>query len=75
MYSCVIPSLINLVPVLGDGLLPFEGILSPNSLGVNEFTFPWLNVSVQVRNQLVLFVAHSRSEMGDANICLLGPPG
>lgn len=67
--------MINLIPVLGNGLLSFEGILSPNSLGVNEFTLPWLNVSVQVRNQLVFFVAHSRSEMGDANICLLGPPG
>lgn len=62
------------VPVLSDGLLPLEGILSPNSLRINELTLPWLNVAVQVRNQLVFFVAHSRSEVGDSHICLLGPP-
>lgn len=62
------------VPVLSDGLLPLEGILSPNSLRVNELTLPWLDVAVQVRNQLVFFVTHSRSEVGDTHICLLGPP-
>lgn len=63
------------IPVLSNGLLSFERILSPNSLRVDEFTLPWLNVSIQVRNQLVFFVAHSRPEVGDAHIGLLGPPG
>lgn len=62
------------VPVLGDGLLPLEGVLSPNSLGVDELTLPRLDVTVQVRNQLVLFVAHSRPEVGDSHVRLLGPP-
>ncbi len=67
--------LIKVIPVLGDGLLSFESVLGPNSLGVDELALPWLNVTIQVRNQLVFFVAHSRPEVGDAHICLLGPPG
>lgn len=67
--------MIEAIPVLGDGLLSFEGVLSPDPLGVNELTLPWLDVTIQVRNQLVFFVAHSRPEVGDTHICLLGPPG
>lgn len=68
-------SLMEAVPVLGDGLLPLEGVLGPNPLRVDELALPWLNVPIQVRNQLVLFVAHSRPEMGNTHVCLLGPPG
>lgn len=63
------------VPVLSDGLLPLEGVLGPNSLGVDELALPRLDVAVQIRNQLVFFVAHSRPEVGDSHVCLLGPPG
>lgn len=63
------------VPVLCNGLLPLEGVLGPDPLRVDELTLPWLNVPIQVRNQLVLLVTHSRPEVGDAHICLLGPAG
>lgn len=67
--------LIKSIPVLSDGLLSFEGVLGPDSLRVDELALPWLNVPIQVRNQLVFFMAHSRPEVGDTHICLLGPPG
>lgn len=63
----------KLLPVLSDGFLSLESVLGPDPLGVDELTLPWLNVTIQVRNQLVLFMAHSRPEVGDAHICLLGP--
>lgn len=63
------------IPVLSNGLLSFESILGPNSLGVDELALPRLNVPIQVRNELVFFMAHSRPEVGDTHICLLGPPG
>ena len=62
------------VPVLGDGLLSLEGVLCPHSLGVDELALPGLDVAVQVRDQLVFLVAHSRTEVSDAHVCLLGPP-
>lgn len=80
-------------PVLSIGLLPLEPVFCPNTLTVNELTFPWLNVTtvsklasmlaqcliqymyqpVKVRNELVLIMAHSRSEMCDSRISLFGP--
>lgn len=63
----------KLLPVLSNGLLSLESVLCPDPLRVNELTLPWLNVTIQVRNQLVLFMTHSRPEVGDAHICLLGP--
>lgn len=66
--------MVSSVPVLSDGLLPLEGVLGPNSLGVDELALPRLDVTVQVRNQLVFFVAHSRPEVSDSHVCLLGPP-
>lgn len=62
------------LPVLGNGLLSLERILSPDPLRVDKLALPRLNVTIQVRDQLVFFVAHSRPEVGDAHICLLGPP-
>lgn len=66
--------LVSSVPVLSDGLLPLKGVLGPNSLGVDELALPRLDVAVQVRNQLVFFVAHSGPEVGDSHVGLLGPP-
>ena len=39
--------------ILGVGLLTLQGILGPNSLRVDELTFPGLQVAEQVGNQLV----------------------
>lgn len=62
------------VPVLSNGLLTLEGVFSPNSLRVNELALPWLDVTIQIRNQLILLVTHSRAEMSDSHISLFGPP-
>lgn len=66
---------VKILPVLGNGLLSLEGVLSPDSLGVDELALPWLNVAVQVRNELIFFMTHSRPEVGDPHVCLLRPPG
>lgn len=68
-------SLMKSIPVLSDGLLSLEGVLCPNSLRVDELALPRLDVPIQVRNQLVVLMAHSRPEVGDSHIGLLGPPG
>lgn len=47
------------VPVLSNGLLSLQCILSPDPLRINELALPWLYVAVQVGNQLVFFMAHS----------------
>ncbi|CAN8015573.1 unnamed protein product, partial [Ixodes persulcatus] len=54
-------------PVLGKGLLPLEGVLCPDPLGVDELALPGLDVAVQVGDHLVLVVAHARPEVGDAH--------
>lgn len=46
-------------PVLGYSLLSLEGILCPYSLRVNEFTLPWLDVTIQIWDELVLLMTHS----------------
>ncbi|TNN38638.1 hypothetical protein EYF80_051201 [Liparis tanakae] len=51
------------------------GVLGPDPLGVDELALPRLDVTIQVGNQLVFLVAHSRPEMGDSHVRLLGPPG
>ena len=61
-------------PVLSKGLLSFESVLRPHTLRVNELTFPRLDVAVEVGDELVFLVAHSRSEMCDLSLGLLGPP-
>lgn len=66
--------LILSAPVLTNGFLSLEGVLGPNSLRVDELTLPRLDVSIQVRNELVFFVAHSRPEVGDSHVGLLRPP-
>ena len=62
-------------PILSICLLSFEGVFCPNSLRINKFTFPWLNISVQVWNQLIFIVAHAGPEMSYTSISLFRPPG
>lgn len=64
-----------IVPVLGNGFLSLKSIFSPDSLRINELTLPWLDVAIQIGNQLILLVTHARTEMSDAYVCLFGPPG
>lgn len=59
--------------ILGVCFLTFQRILGPDTLRVDKLRFPWLNVPVQVRDQLILVVAHTRAEVGDSNVSLLGP--
>jgi len=58
--------------VLRDCLLPLECIFGPNSLRVDKLTLPSLDIPVQIRNELVLFVAHACPEVRNAGVCLLG---
>lgn len=60
--------------VLSEGLLSLEPVLRPHTLGVDELALPWLDVAVEIGDELVLFVAHSRPEMRDLSLGLLGPP-
>lgn len=57
--------------ILRERFLLFECVLCPDTLGVKEFGFPRLNVAMQVRDQLIFFVAHACAEMRDAEIGLL----
>jgi len=61
-------------PVLCIGLLSLQCILSPHTLWVYELRLPWLNVSVQVGNQLIFIMTHARTEVGDTNVSLFRPP-
>ena len=61
-------------PVLCVRLLSLEGVLGPHALGIDKLALPGNDVAVQVGNQLVLVVAHSRTEVSDAHVCLLRPP-
>ena len=58
-------------PVLSSGLLSFKGILCPHALGIDELGFPWLDVPVQVWDELIFLVTHSRPEVRDTDVCLL----
>ena len=57
--------------VLGLGFLALESILCPHALGVDELAFPWLDVAIQVGDELVLLMAHSCPEVSDAQVGLL----
>ena len=52
--------------VLTHGLLPLQGVLRPDALAVNELAFPRHDVTVQIGDHLILFVAHATSKMSDA---------
>ena len=56
------------------GLLTLEGVLGPHALRVDELGFPRLDVAIQIGNELILVVRHTRPEMSDANVSLLRPP-
>ena len=47
-------------------LLPLEGVLSPHTLAVHKLGLPGLDVAVQIGDELVLIMAHPRTEVGDA---------
>ena len=57
--------------VLRVRLLPLERVLGPHALRVHKLGLPRRHVPVEVGDQLVLFVAHARAEMGDASVGLL----
>mmetsp|Transcript_13888 Transcript_13888/g.19295 ORF Transcript_13888/g.19295 Transcript_13888/m.19295 type:complete len:371 (-) Transcript_13888:1044-2156(-) len=58
--------------VLSGGFLSLKCVLSPDTLRVNKFLLPRQDVSVQVRNKVILFMAQTTSEVSWANIGLLG---
>lgn len=60
---------------IGSGsFLSLHGVFRPYSSRIQELGLPRLHVSIQVRNELILFMGHTRSEMGDtARIGLFGP--
>lgn len=56
-------------------LLSLHRVLGPDSSRVQELGLPRLEISVQVRDQLILLVRHTRSEVSDSSaVRLLGPP-
>ena len=59
--------------VLRRRLLTLERVLGPDALRVDELGLPRLDVAVQVGNELVLVVRHTRAEVGDADVRLFGP--
>lgn len=62
------------LPILSISLLPLKSVFSPHTLGIDELGFPRLNITIQVRNQLVFVVTHTRAEVSDAHVCLFAPP-
>lgn len=51
--------------VLSIGFLPLHGILRPNTGGIKEFSFPRLQISIQVRNKLIGLVRHPGTEVSN----------
>lgn len=74
----VVPTVLEVIKsqssVLGLGFSSLQSILRPHSLGVLELTLPGVDVPVQIGDQLVFFVAHTRSVMRDSSVSLLGEP-
>ena len=48
--------------VLGVGFLTFQSVFCPHTLGIDELTLPGLNITIQVRNDLVIIVAHTLND-------------
>mmetsp|Transcript_8139 Transcript_8139/g.19409 ORF Transcript_8139/g.19409 Transcript_8139/m.19409 type:complete len:210 (-) Transcript_8139:3983-4612(-) len=57
--------------VLRRGLLPLQGVLGPDTLGIDELRLPGLHISVQVGDELVLLVAQATAVVRDARLGLL----
>ena len=76
-WNASVPTVLQILqcesPVLCIGFLSLQCILSPHTLRVNELRLPWLNVSVQVGNQLIFIMTHARTEVGDTNVRLFRP--
>jgi hypothetical protein len=60
--------------ILSLRLLPLQGILCPDPLGIDELGFPGLDVAVEVGDELVLLVAHTGPEVRDPCVGLLAVP-
>ena len=60
---------------VGSGsFLSLHGVFRPYPSRVQELGLPRLHVTIQVWDELILFMGHTRSEMGDtARIGLFGP--
>jgi hypothetical protein len=71
-------SLIYSTPAAGNlhsthlRLLPLEGVLGPHALAVQELRLPWLDVPVQVGDQLLLIVAHACSMYAKCQLDRIG---
>ena len=59
-------------PVLCLGFSALQGILSPYPVAVHKLSLPWLDVAVQIGDQLVLIVRHARPATRHS---LLNQPG
>ncbi len=44
---------------------PLLRMLRPDTGRVRELSFPWLQVAIEIGDELVLFVRHASAEIGD----------
>mmetsp|Transcript_13991 Transcript_13991/g.37789 ORF Transcript_13991/g.37789 Transcript_13991/m.37789 type:complete len:271 (+) Transcript_13991:2902-3714(+) len=74
-WDAAVPGVIQIIqrqpPVLCCGLRLFQRILTPHALAVDELALPRLDVAVQIGNELLLLMAHTRAEVGDPQVSLL----
>mmetsp|Transcript_889 Transcript_889/g.2133 ORF Transcript_889/g.2133 Transcript_889/m.2133 type:complete len:481 (-) Transcript_889:3567-5009(-) len=77
-WNATVPRVLQVLkgeaPVLGVGLLTLQRVLGPDALAVDELRLPGLDVSVEVRDELVLLMAQAAAVVRDAGLCLLGVP-
>ena len=73
--NTTIPAVLEILerqaPVLRVRLLALHRVLRPDTSGVEELGLPWLQVAVQVGDQLVLLVRHTSAEVRDSDVSLL----
>ena len=71
-WHASIPGVLQIIQcqaaILRLSFFPLESVLSPHSLGVDVLALPGLDVPVQVRNHLIVFVFHPSPEVGRASI-------
>ena len=60
-------------PVLCRSFLSLQTILRPHPLTVDKLALPRLDVAVEVRDELIIIMAHTRTEVSDSDVCLFGP--
>jgi hypothetical protein len=59
--------------ILSVGFLPLHAIFRPHPGRILELALPWLDIAVQVRNELVLLVAETGAKVRDTGVSLLAP--